>query len=236
MNSQLDVLMRSLGYRFVDSSLLTTALTHRSAGGRHNERMEYLGDAVLGFLIAHELYRRHPKATEGELSRMRAGLVKGKTLGQLAVKLDLGSYLKLGPGELKSGGTRRESILAGALESVLAAVYLDGGLDACRNLVNNLWQDLLDGCAPERVLKDPKTRLQEFLQARKLPLPVYSMVSVEGSEHAQSFKVACAVSGLVEPVIGDGNSRRGAEQHAAEQALARLEALPPKRKSESAGV
>lgn len=223
MSPNRDALLRKLGYRFKEPALLQQAITHRSVGGQHNERLEYLGDAVLGFLIAQELYQRHPRATEGELSRMRAGLVRGQTIASLATSaLDLGPFLLLGPGELKSGGVRRESILAGAFEAILGAVFLDGGVEACRELVMRLWASALAGCTPETVAKDPKTQLQEYLQARKLPLPAYQTVVVGGAEHAQTFTVSCQVDGMTEAVLGTGSSRRNAEQMAAQLALEKL--------------
>jgi len=222
LSERLQRLEKLLGYRFVDVALAETALRHRSAGGEHNERLEYLGDAVLGFVIARELYLRFPKAAEGELSRLRAGLVRGKTLGEIAQSIGLGDLLILGSGELKSGGVRRESILAGALEALLGAVYLDGGLAAAEAVITALFNQRLAACSPDAAHKDFKTQLQEFLQGRRSRLPVYQTVNVQGAEHAQTFTVTCTVEGLPEPTVGVGASRRTAEQQAAERALAQL--------------
>lgn len=222
MNERLQRLEKLIGHRFADATLAETALRHRSAGGEHNERLEYLGDAVLGFVIARELYLRFPKAAEGELSRLRAGLVRGKTLGEIAQAMGLGDLLILGSGELKSGGVRRESILAGALEALLGAVYLDGGLTATEAVITALFHQRLAASSPEGAHKDYKTQLQEFLQGRRCRLPVYQTVDVQGAEHAQTFTVTCTVEGLAEPTVGVGVSRRTAEQQAAERALMQL--------------
>lgn len=222
MSECLTRLEKVLGYSFRNPALAESALRHRSAGGEHNERLEYLGDAVLGFIIARELYLRFPKAAEGELSRLRAGLVKGKTLGEVARTIGLGDLLTLGSGELKSGGVRRESILAGALEAVLGAVYLDGGLVATEQVIGALFEPRLAACSPEAAHKDFKTQLQELLQGRRRRLPLYETVGVQGAEHAQTFTVTCIVEGLTKPTVGIGTSRRAAEQQAAERALAQL--------------
>ncbi|GIX22047.1 MAG: ribonuclease 3 [Gammaproteobacteria bacterium] len=213
-----------LGHRFSDPDLLARALTHRSAGGANNERLEFLGDSLLSLVIAEELYRRHPELSEGDLSRLRAALVNRETLAELAAELGLGERLALGPGELKSGGFRRRSILADALEAVLGAVYLDAGFEAAADLVRRLWAARLDAPVDPAALKDAKTRLQEWLQGRGRALPAYDVVAVEGKPHAQRFTVQCRVEGLDAPVIGEGASRRQAEQRAAEAALAKLEA------------
>lgn len=212
-----------LGYRFREPQLLKQALTHRSMGSANNERLEFLGDAILNFVIAEDLYRRFPSADEGCLSRLRANLVKGETLAVVARRIELGDALLLGPGELKSGGFRRDSILAGALEAVIGAVYLDGGLEPARALILGLLAEELRQASPHGAIKDAKTRLQEYLQGRRLPLPTYSVTAVEGSDHDQVFEVACQVSGLGAAVVGRGSSRRRAEQEAAEQALQRLQ-------------
>lgn len=219
MNLSLDRLTQALGYSFNAPDLLRSALTHRSYGSKHNERLEFLGDAVLSFIVSSELYTRFPALDEGRLSRLRASLVKGDTLAELARGLDLGEYLQLGSGELKSGGFRRASILADALEAVLGAIYLDGGIDAARRVVLTLYGDNLDNVSPGLNLKDPKTRLQEYLQSRRLPLPHYEVVSVTGEAHDQTFVVRCTVQGVPEPTEGVGASRRRAEQSAAEAAL-----------------
>ncbi len=221
-NDSLEVFSRKLGYFFLNPELLECALTHRSVGSFNNERLEFLGDAILNFLIADELYRHHLNASEGELSRARANLVNGRALAVLATAYNLGDFLRLGSGELKSGGFRRESILAGTLEAIIGAVYLDKGFDACRVLVQSLYQQRLATISPETHPKDPKTRLQEYLQAQKHPLPLYTVVAIEGDAHVQAFKVECIVEGI-SPTQGEGNSRRVAEQNAAQQALQLLD-------------
>jgi len=215
------LLCHQLGYTFKDASLLRIALTHRSAVGKNNERLEFLGDSILNFVIAEALFERYPKAKEGELSRLRASLVKGDTLAKLARELDLGAYLKLGGGELKSGGFRRDSILADALEAVLAAVYLDSDFATCRALIQRLFESQLAALPVVAALKDPKTRLQEILQARQQALPSYDIMAVSGEPHAQKFTVRCTLDdGLV--TTAEGSSRRKAEQEAARQALRQL--------------
>jgi ribonuclease-3 len=216
-------LVARLAYRFNDPALLEQALTHRSVSSKNNERLEYLGDAVLGLCIADELFQRYPAAAEGELSRLRASLVRGKTLSVIAADLKLGDYIRLGQGELKSGGGRRLSILAGGMEALIGAIYLDGGLDPARRLILSLWQAHLSEITPDTLLKDPKTRLQEYLQARRQPLPAYTVTGIEGSEHNQTFHVSCQVTILEQPTTGSGSSRRKAEQRAAELALQQLE-------------
>lgn len=212
-------LEKKLGYQFNNSQLLKSALSHRSVGSDNNERLEYLGDAILGYVIASILFEQHPQATEGELSRLRASLVKGETLASLAKSLRLGDYLLLGPGELKSGGGRRESILAGALEAVIGAVYLDCGIEEARDLILRLFRERLTKASPKTIIKDPKTRLQEHLQGLRKNLPVYETLSVSGAEHNQMFKVSCVVEGLEQPTLGAAASRRAAEQEAAKKAL-----------------
>lgn len=218
----LHVLQNAFGYRFTDSGLLEQALTHRSVGSLNNERLEFLGDAILGFVVAEAFYKLFPKATEGQLSRLRATLVKGKTLATLARGVDLGEYLVLGTGELKSGGHRRESILAGALEAIIGAVYLDGGMESAGELVRGLLAEQISQLSPESVEKDAKTLLQELAQSHKLPLPVYNLVSVEGEAHQQVFTVECKVELLTQVTCGTGASRRMAEQEAAAKALAEI--------------
>lgn len=210
------------GYRFKDSALLARALRHRSAGRDNNERLEFLGDAVLGFLVADFLCVQFPNAAEGELSRIRAALVQQATLAAIARDLRLGESLILGPGELKSGGAKRDSILADALEALICAIYLDGGLEQCRALVQAWFQPRLAEHQRPDAGKDAKTRLQELMQARKLALPVYEIHDVSGKEHEQTFTVACRVSPLATPVLGTGSSRKLAEQAAAEAMLAAL--------------
>jgi ribonuclease-3 len=216
-----DLLQKRLGYRFNDATLLEQALTHRSAGSRNNERLEFLGDAILGGVIAGELYQRFPSAKEGRLSRLRASLVRRESLADIAQILQLGDYLQLGAGERKSGGHRRDSIMSDALEALLGALYLDGGYAPCCDCILDLFSDKLGALADATVLKDPKTRLQEFLQAQHKALPTYSVVEVSGQSHAQSFRIECSVAGA-EPSTGEGSSRRQAEQVAAESMLAQL--------------
>jgi ribonuclease III len=216
-------LERELGYRFSDDSLLMRALTHRSAGGQHNERLEYLGDAALSLVVAEALYRRLPDAPEGHLSRLRASLVRRTSLAGMAHALGFPPRLRLGPGELRSGGFRRESILADALEAVLGAIYLDGGLDALRPVVLRLYGERLEALPAHEALKDPKTLLQERLQAQGLPLPLYRVAAVEGEDHEQYFTVACQVEGVAAEVTGSGGSRRAAEQEAAARMLVQLD-------------
>ena len=211
----------TIDHRFNDPSLADLALTHRSVGRPNNERLEFLGDAFLGAVVAEMLYEAHPNASEGELSRLRAQLVNGQSLAAIARELEFGDRLKLGPRELKSGGFRRESILADALEAMLAAVYLDGGFEACRQTVRRLFADRI--AALPRSSKDAKTRLQEHLQAGGWPLPCYELVASHGDDHAKQFDVRCVIA---EPVPLDaeasGSSRRAAEQEAAEAVLGRL--------------
>ena len=211
------------GHRFADPALLGQALTHRSAGSPHNERLEFLGDALLNLFVAEQLHARWPRADEGAMTRARAGLVRESTLASLARGMDVGARLTLGPGEMKSGGHRRDSILADALEALVAAIYLDAGFEACRARVLAWYAPLLDALPPlHQVGKDAKTRLQEWLQARQHPLPVYTLLSESGEDHDKTFHVACT---LAEPAIaaeGSGHSRRAAEQEAAEAVLAQL--------------
>lgn len=220
MSLPVDALCKALGYRFRRPELLVEALTHRSAPGRNNERLEFLGDSVLNCVIAAELYRLHPQANEGDLSRLRASLVKEDTLARLARGLALGEYLHLGSGELKSGGFRRASILADALEAVFGGVWQDSDFETCRRLILRLYRDQLTAMPPVQDLKDPKTRLQERLQAEQRPLPMYHVLEISGEAHAQSFKVECVLDTL--RTVAVGSSRRKAEQEAARQALERL--------------
>ncbi len=199
------------------------ALTHRSYGSPNNERLEFLGDAVLSLVIAETLYARFPREDEGALSRLRANLVNGEVLARRARDLELGDELLLGPGEMKSGGFRRDSILAGALEALIGAAYLESGLEAARTLVQTVLNEEIEGVSPDQAAKDPKTRLQEYLQARRLPLPEYRVLSVEGQDHAQLFRIECRVTGLHAALSGEGNSRRRAEQDAAGKALSLLQ-------------
>jgi len=217
--SPLERLSTDLGYRFADGSLLEAALTHRSAGGSNNERLEFLGDAVVNLVIAEELFRRRPELPEGDLSRLRASLVRGSTLAQLAADLDLGACLRLGPGERKSGGFRRGSILADALEAVFGSIYLDGGFPAAAGVIRGVFSARLDNLPPVEELKDPKTRLQEYLQARGRPLPKYRVADVTGEDHRQRFTVECRLADDGQCFSGEGRSRREAEQAAARGCL-----------------
>ena len=212
-------LCRALDYEFRQPALLEQALTHRSAGGENYERLEFLGDAILSFVISAELFQRFQAIDEGRLSRIRASLVKGDTLAAIARDLALGDCLSLGSGELKSGGFRRDSILADAMEAIIGAVYLDAGIERARALILSLFAERLDQVDPSKALKDPKTRLQEYLQSRSLPLPEYEVVRVCGKSHAQTFTVSCKVQALNAQATAEGISRRRAEQSAAEQIL-----------------
>lgn len=212
-------LQERLGCSFADTRLLNQALTHRSAGPDNNERLEYLGDAVLSFIVAQMLFEAHPEASEGELSRFRASLVSGEALGAIALELGLGAHLRLGEGELKSGGQRRASILADALEALIGAVYLDRGLDAARAVAVRLLQRRLDALPVASELKDAKTRLQEWMQGRGLGLPDYKVLEISGEPHEQLFRVRCDVSELSIAAEAEGSSRRRAEQEAASLVL-----------------
>lgn len=206
-------------YIFRDKELLDTALTHRSHGNNNNERLEFLGDAILGFVIAEHLYQKFPDAPEGVLTRLRASLVKRETLAALARSLDLGALIKFGQGEKKSGGWRRDSILANTLEAVIGAVYLDSGIDECAKFIFDLFQDLFVELKTNKTEKDPKTTLQEILQEKKLPLPVYEVIKEQGQPHRRIFTVRCYVAGMDKEIIAEGRSKRMAEQAAAKKAL-----------------
>lgn len=229
--SKLAPLETALDYRFVTRVLLEQALTHRSHGSHHNERLEFLGDSVLNFVVAALLFDRFPKVDEGDLSRVRANLVKQATLAEIAQRLDLSQYLRLGEGELKSGGFRRPSILADALEAVFGAVFLDGGFDAARAVIARQYERLLETLDPSTLGKDPKTLLQELLQGRKLDLPIYTVIATHGAAHDQLFEVECRIPKLDIVVAASGASRRAAEQAAATQAVAVIQAMAPGRQS-----
>jgi ribonuclease III len=214
-------LQEHIGYRFSEPSLLAQALTHRSYEAPHNERLEFLGDGVLNCVIAAELFERFD-APEGELSRMRAHLVRQQSLHGIAQTLGLGEQLRLGEGELKSGGPERPSILADALEALVGAVFVDGGFGAAREIVLRLYEPLLAGLDPRALGKDPKTMLQELLQARQIPLPQYSVLATRGAAHSQSFEVECLIPQLSVRTTGSGSSRRTAEQEAAMRAFERI--------------
>ena len=211
-----------LGYTFSDSGLLKQALTHRSAGAHNNERLEFLGDSVLGFLVAENLYARFATASEGQLSRVRSAIVKEDSLARVARSMNLGQHIRLGSGELKSGGFNRDSILADAVEAILGAVYLDGGPESARRFVERHFQQPLAGADPEKMKKDPKTRLQEHLQKQGLSLPAYIVDSISGASHNQMFQVRCVVSAIDTEFPGQGSSKRKAEQAAAAAALAAI--------------
>jgi len=218
-----DALQDRLGYSFRDSRLLQQALTHRSHSTPHNERLEFLGDGVLNCIIAAELYTRFASLREGELSRLRASLVREQRLHEVAAGLALGDFLRLGEGELKSGGFRRPSILADALEAVIGAVFLDGGFDAARVLVLHLYLPLLEAVDPKSAEKDPKTQLQEWLQSRRYALPQYTVVATRGAAHDQRFEVECLIRELDVRTTGSGTNRRLAEQEAARAAYERVQ-------------
>lgn len=212
----------AIGHAFGRGELLTQALTHRSYGSPHNERLEFLGDSVLNCVIATLLYERFAGLREGDLSRQRANLVRQDALAEIAQALGLGDYLRLGEGELKSGGFRRPSILADALEAIIGAIYLDAGFAAARAAIEGLYRSSLEQVNPKESGKDPKTLLQEILQGRKLPLPHYALVATRGEAHVQEFEVECSLPALDIRVTGQGGSRRAAEQAAARAAIDQL--------------
>jgi len=214
----LDAFGGRIEYRFADVQLLRRALTHRSHDAAHNERLEFLGDSVLNCAIALALYRKFPQLSEGELSRLRAGLVSGQSLATVGEALEIGTYILLGEGELRSGGSSRPSILADAVEAVIGAVFIDGGFDAALCLVQKLFADAIEAIDPAKSGKDPKTLLQELLQGRRLPLPQYTVLEILGEAHRQVFRVECRSPELNLKTRGEGASRRIAEQEAARQA------------------
>jgi ribonuclease-3 len=217
-----DKLKAVLDYTFTDMALLEQAFTHRSAAKQHNERLEFLGDAILGMVVAEILYHRFPSQPEGKLTRMRSSLVKGDTLAKIAKEHNFGEYLKLGSGEMKSGGHRRSSILADAVEAVIGAIFIEAGIDAAKNTIVKLFDSRVAELDPNIQIKDNKTQLQEFLQSRQLPLPIYEVVSISGKDHAQTFEVNCTVEPLNSNQLGVGKSRRQAEQNAAKLTLEKL--------------
>ncbi len=214
-----DRLEQALGHAFARRDLLQQALTHRSYGSPHNERLEFLGDSLLNCIVAAALFQRFPGHREGELSRLRASLVRQESLFRIAETLSLGEHLRLGEGEMKSGGFRRPSILADALEAIFGAIYLDGGFPAVQSVIDKLYRELLDGIDPANVGKDPKTALQETLQARRIDLPLYRLVETRGEAHDQCFEIECMIDALAIRCRGLGSSRRAAEQEAARLAL-----------------
>lgn len=211
-------LERLIGHDFSNKALLTQALTHRSFGSTNNERLEFLGDGVLNFIVASQLYLKFPKLDEGDLSRLRAHLVKEPTLGEIALTLNIGDALKLGEGELKSGGWRRPSVLADALEAMIGAVFLDAGFAAAEGVVIKLFTPLIEKIDPKAIGKDPKSLLQEYLQSKKIDVPTYEVLAIEGEAHCQTFRVECRVAKYNIVTQGEGSSRRAAEQQAAELA------------------
>jgi ribonuclease-3 len=215
---------KKFGYVFRQPQLLQRALTHRSYAPEHNERMEFLGDSILGCVIAKYLYNNYPQLSEGELSRLRSNLVREATLATLAQQLDLGSHLRLGEGELKSGGFRRPSILADALEALFGAVLLDSGFNEAEQAVLNLYAPYLEKVDVQTQGKDAKTLLQEYLQGKRLPLPTYTIIAMQGEAHEQSFQVECVIPSLKISARGTGTSRRNAEQQAAQAAYQQLPA------------
>jgi ribonuclease-3 len=221
MNLQL--LQTRLGYTFQDAALLQQALTHRSHSGLHNERLEFLGDSVLNCVVAAILFERFHDIDEGDLSRVRANLVKQQTLYEIAQRLELSQFLRLGEGELKSGGFRRPSILADTLEALLGAIFLDGGFERAREAIKAFYIPLLETVDPNTLGKDAKTLLQEYLQSKKIPLPQYNVIATHGAAHSQEFEIECLVPKLDIQVFGRGGSRRAGEQAAAKLALAAAE-------------
>ncbi|MDX2503041.1 MAG: ribonuclease III [Gammaproteobacteria bacterium] len=222
MNNNLVGLSKKLSYTFNDPGLLETALSHRSFGKKNNERLEFLGDSVIGYVIAQELYQRFNTENEGNLSRYRSLLVKGDTLASIARQFGVGQYLKLGGGELKSGGFRRASILADAMEAIIGAITLDSDIEQARSCILSWYKERLDNIR-SLDLKDPKTRLQELLQARKFDLPQYKVISINGQEHAQIFQIDCHIKELQLTVTAEGSSRRAAEQKSAELMLEKIQ-------------
>lgn len=227
-NRNSNVLCKQLGHDFAQPQLLQRALTHRSYAPDHNERLEFLGDSILGCVIAKYLYENFPQLSEGELSRLRSNLVREETLARLAQQLDLGNHLKLGEGERKSGGFRRPSILADAMEALFGAVFLDAGFAAAEQAVLKLFVPYLEQVDVQTLGKDAKTLLQEYLQGKRIPLPVYTVVATAGEAHAQSFQVECAISSLGVLTRGTGTSRRNAEQEAAQAAYQLIRSKPGK--------
>lgn len=223
MTITIDKLTDKIGYTFKNPDFLEIALTHRSAMGDNNERLEFLGDSLVNFIIADALYVELPTASEGTLSRLRANLVNRDTLVELALEFDLGDFIRLGYGERKSGGKQRASILANAVEALIAAIYLDSDVETCRSCVLRWFADRLTAISPDKVFKDPKTRLQEYLQAHKYTLPSYEVKSITGSAHNQIFYIECSVEKIKYIATGSGTSRRRAEQEAAFNFLAFLE-------------
>ncbi len=219
---KINTLCAAIGHSFADLKLFELALIHRSCGHHNNERLEFLGDSIVNFVIANALFDKFPKAREGQLSRLRAGLVKGVTLAEVAKEMHIGPCLKLGVGELKSGGQRRESILADATEAIIGAIYKDAGMDVCQVRILSRFASRLENLSLTDTQKDPKTRLQEYLQAKKSDLPVYQLIDVKGQDHEQMFIIECHSSLLDKPTKAEASSRRIAEQKSATLALQQL--------------
>ena len=229
---ELTALEERLGYSFAQHTLLEQAVTHRSHGAVHNERLEFLGDAVLNCAIAQLLFAKYARLDEGDLSRLRANLVKQQSLADIAEKLVLSDFLRLGEGEMKSGGFRRPSILADTMEAIFGAIFVDSGFDAARQVIGKLFDPVLKTVDPKTLGKDSKTLLQEFLQGKRLPLPVYTVVETRGAAHNQEFEVECSIPKLELSVRGTGRSRRAAEQSAAKLAFeAAQQALAAQRRA-----
>ena len=222
MNKAESWLEKTLRYRFQNAELFQQALTHRSATSRNNERLEFLGDAVLDFVVSEAVYLARPEASEGDLSKLRASLVKDDTLAEIALQLDLGEHLILGSGERKTGGHRRESILADALEAIFGAVFLDSGFDAAKTVIDGVFETRYRDLPDVEDLRDPKTRLQEWLQARKMSLPEYELVETSGQDHKQRFRVTCTIVETSAVTDGESTTRRKAEQKAARKMIDRL--------------
>lgn len=220
--SEYERLLADLGLQ-VDENLLIRALTHRSKSSKNYERLEFLGDSILGFVVAAELFARYPGLSEGELTRLRAALVRKESLAEVARSISLGNYLSLGSGELRSGGFDRDSILADALEALFGAIYMDKGISAVENCIHRLFEDHFEGLDAESLKKDPKTLLQEYLQKNSYDTPVYEVLEIKGAAHDQYFIVSCSVEGMTDTFVGEGRSRKKAEQDAASKALATLE-------------
>jgi ribonuclease-3 len=225
-NRHIEQLEKILNYHFIDNSLLELALTHRSFQGENNERLEFLGDSILNFVIAELLFKKFNLLPEGDLSRLRSQLVKAATLSEIGILLQLGDYLILGEGELKSSGWRRPSILADSVEAIIGAVFMDGGINATTDLITNWFKERIDAIDPDDIQKDSKSILQELLQAKKIALPEYSVVAIEGEAHRQNFKISCSILKLGLSIEGQGSSRKIAEQSAAEEVLKKLKNNP----------
>jgi len=216
-------LQRLIDYQFNDVSLLKQALTHKSAHRQHNERLEFLGDAVLGMIVGEHLFKAFPNSPEGKLTRMRSAIVKGDTLAEIALEKGLGEFIQLGAGELKSGGKQRYSILADVVESIIGAIYLDAGMNQCYDFIHALFGARIAKLDPDVHPKDAKTRLQEYLQSRGIELPVYEVVDIKGKDHNQTFTVSCNTVTLSDPIQAQGASRKRAEQIAAQLTLEKLQ-------------